>query len=373
MNNFHSITGVASMAWPAQRALCAILLMAGLLLAGCNRNSPDEPARPGQALASVNGEEITVLQLNEEIQRAGVPAMQQERARKQLLQALIDRTLLESEAAKRDLDRDPKVMQAVARARSLIIAQAYMQQRIGEAGRPSQAEVDAYFKAHPQFFASRRQFAMDQLIMPASAVTPALRTTFDRSSSLDDVTQFLDARQIGYGRAQVTRSTADLKPEVAAKLLAMPKGQLFYVQEGPRALLTALTGVRAAPVSLVIAAPQITEYLATRKSRELAQAEIGRLRATADIAYLNKDLAPDAATPGGKPAAVASLAGGPGAPRVAGAGPLATEATASGSGAVTATRAEAGMETRAEMGAETVANESNADKAALERGVAGLR
>lgn len=369
MNNHYCITGVASPARPAQHGLCAALLMAGLLLAGCNRNLPDEPARPGQALASVNGEEITVLQLNEEIQRAGVPATEHERARKQLLQALIDRTLLGREAAKRDLDRDPKVMQAVARARSLIVAQAYMQQRIGESGRPSQAEVDAYFTAHPQFFANRRQFAMDQLIMPASAVTPALRATFDRSSSLDDVTQFLDARQIGYGRAQVTRSTADLKPEVAAKLLAMPKGQLFYVQEGPRALLTALTEVRAAPVSLAIAAPQITHYLATRKSRELAQAEIQRLRATADIAYLNKALAPDAATPGAKPAAVASLAGGPGAARDAGAGPLVTEATASGAGAGIKTEAE----TSAVIGAKTGANEDSAAKAALERGVAGLR
>jgi peptidyl-prolyl cis-trans isomerase C len=325
------------------QAMAVAFLMAGVMLGGCNRDQPGAPARPGQALASVNGAEITVLQLNEEMQRAGVPAAQHEHASKQLLQALIDRTLLESEAAKRNLDRDPKVMQAIARARSLIIAQAYMQQRVGDAGRPSQADVEAYFNQHPQFFAKRRQFAMDQLIMPASAVTPALRATFDRSTSLDDVAQFLDARQIGYGRAQVTRSTADLKPEVAAKLSSMPKGQLFFVQEGPRALLTALTEVRDAPVSLAIAAPQITQFLANRKNKELAQAEIARLRATAQIAYLNKDLAPDASSRGSRPAtAAASLAGGAGA------------------GAEAAT---AGSDTR----------EGNADKEALERGVAGLR
>ncbi|MCB2487481.1 hypothetical protein KQ783_15645, partial [Listeria monocytogenes] len=77
-------------------------------------------------LASVTGEEITVLQLNEEMQRAGVPAAQQQTASKQLLPALIDRELLESAAAKEKIDRDPKVRQAIERARSLIIAQAYM-------------------------------------------------------------------------------------------------------------------------------------------------------------------------------------------------------------------------------------------------------
>jgi peptidyl-prolyl cis-trans isomerase C len=343
VNNLHQTIAASSIGRAAQHAVWVALLIAGVTLAGCSRDQPGEPAKPGQALASVNGEEITVLQLNEEMQRAGVPAAQHERAGKQLLQALIDRTLLENEAAKHNIDRDPKVMQAIARARSLIIAQTYMQQRVGDAGRPSQSDVEDYFNKHPHFFAKRRQFAMDQLIMPASAVTPALRATFDRSTSLDDVVQFLDARQIGYGRAQVTRSTADLKPEVAAKLLSMPKGQLFFVQEGPRALLTALTEVRDAPVSLAIAAPQISQFLATRQNKALAQAEIARLRATAQIAYLNKDLAPDAATRDGRPAtAAASLAGG--------AGPDAASSTASGA-----------------------ADDGSADKAALERGVAGLR
>lgn len=338
MTHFLKAGGVLPVSRVAWRAGLAALLVLGLMLAGCQRDQSAGAAKPGQALANVNGAEITVLQLNEEMQRAAVPASQKERASKGLLQALIDRTLLENEAAKHDIDRDPKVMQAIARARSLIIAQAYMQTRVGAAGAPTAADVDAYFKAHPQFFAQRRQFTMDQLIMPAVAVTPALRATFDRSTSLDDVTQFLDARQIGYGRARVTRSTADLKPEVVARLLALPKGQLFFVQEGGHGLLTALIEVRDAPVSLAIAAPQITQFLATRKSRELAQAEIARLRATAHIAYLNKDLAPDAATAAARPA-VASLAGGV-------------------SPAAAVAPAPAGEGT---------------DQSALERGVAGLR
>lgn len=343
------------------------VLMALVLLAGCNRNGPSDTARPGQALANVNGAEITVLQLNEELQRAAVPATQQERAGKQLLQALIDRTLLESEAARRDVDRDPKVMQAIARARSLIIAQAYMQQRIGNAGRPSQAEVQAYFNEHPQYFARRRQFALDQLIMPASSVTPALRAAVDHSTSLDDMALLLDARKIGYGRARLTRSTADLKPEVAARLLALSKGQLFFVQEGQRALLTVLTEVRDAPVSLTIAAPQITQFLATRKSRELAQAELHRLRATAHIAYLNKDFAPDAVPPGARPAAVALV-------------DAASTDLAQGAGVGTASEdgardrvSEENRDGGRDGGMDRGMDRDGPDKAALERGVAGLR
>jgi EpsD family peptidyl-prolyl cis-trans isomerase len=356
------------------RALGAALLMAGVALAGCNKDKPAGEAKPGQSLASVNGEEITVLQLNEEMQRASVPAARQQVASKQLLQALIDRELLESEASKEKIDRDPKVMQAIERARSLIIAQAYMQKRVGDVGRPSQVEVEEYFNKHPQFFSKRRQFAMNQLVMPASAVTPELRAAADKAKSLDDVALFLDAKQIQYGRAQVTRSTADLKPEISSKLLSMPKGQLFFVQEGPRAMLIAIDEVREAPVSLAIAAPQITQYLTNLKNKELAQAEIQRLRATAKIEYLNKDLAPDPATPGVSPAsgpgstpapgaASATLAGGPS--HGPGTGSLGGAATA-GSGIDSAAAAAAAP-------AAAAAGDSQPDKAALDRGVAGLK
>jgi len=280
-----------------KRVSTAALLLAAGAIAGCSGDKAPA-ARPGQALASVNGEEITVLQLNEEVQRAGVSAAQQQQASKQLLQALIDRALLQEEAAREKLDRDPKVMQAIERARSLIIAQAYMQKRIGDAGRPAEAEVQDYFDKNPQFFASRKQFTMNQLIMPAAAATPELRAVVDKARTLEEVAVMLDARKIGYGRAQVTRSTADLNPQLSSKLLSMPKDQIFFAREGARAMLISVADVVDAPVTLAIAAPQITQFLANRKNRELAQAEIGRLRSAAKIDYLHKEMAPDAAAAG---------------------------------------------------------------------------
>lgn len=367
MNSSHHHARPSLISLIPRRAVCAVVVMAGVALAGCNRDQPAAGAKPGQALASVNGEEITVLQLNEEMQRAGVPAAQQQVASKQLLQALIDRELLETEAAKEKIDRDPKVMQAIERARSLIIAQAYMQKAVGDTGRPTQSEIEEYYNQHPQFFASRRQFAMNQLVLPASAVTPELRAAADKASSLDEVAALLDTRKVAYGRAQVTRSTADLKPELASKLLAMPRGQLFLVQEGQRAMLIAIDAVRDAPVSLDIAAPQISQYLANRKNKELAQAEIQRLRATARIDYLNKDLAPSAATPAaiaGASAAPAALAG------LSDAGPADSPAAdAAMTGAVTAPVGAGGAGVGPAAGGGGV---GHADKAALDRGVAGL-
>jgi len=277
--------GSGSRGWAA----CGAALLVLAALAGCGDKAP--PARQGQALANVNGEEITVLQLNEEMQRAGVPAASQQQASKQLLQALIDRELLEQSAIGEKLDRDPKVMQAIERTRSLIVAQAYLQKRLAKVAPPTPAEVEAYYKEHPEFFDKRKQFSMEQLMLAAGDLTPEVRAAADGARSLEEVAVWLDAHGIKYGRAQVTRSTAELSPALSKKLLGLPKGQLFSVREGERAMLLSVAEVRDAPVPLTVAAPQIAQFLTTRKNKELAAAEVERLRKNAKIEYLNKDLA----------------------------------------------------------------------------------
>jgi peptidyl-prolyl cis-trans isomerase C len=283
----------------------AALLMAAAL-AGCGDQA--RQAKPGQALASVNGAEITVLQLNEELQRAGVSAAQQEAASKQLLQVLIDRQLLQGEAAREKLDRDPKVMQAIERARALIVAQAYLQKRMGNTARPSAAEVEDYFNKHPQYFSNRKQFVLNELIIAAGDLTPEVKAAVDSAASLEEVAAWLDARKIRYGRGQVTRSTADLNPQVSARLLAKQKGQLFVVKEGEQVVLFAVADVKAAPVTLQVASQQIEQFLINEKNKELAAAELARLRSGARIEYLNKSmaLAPKAAPAPAAPAAPAA-------------------------------------------------------------------
>ncbi len=289
-----------------RRLLCAALIIAAAALAACGNKARE--SKPGQALASVNGVEITVLQLNEELQRAGVGPAQQEAASKQLLQALIDRQLLQSAAANEKLDREPNVMQAIERAKALIVAQQYMQRRIGTPTRPTRAEVEDYFQKNPQFFAQRKQFSLQELVIASSDLTPELKAAAEAAKSLDEVAAWLQEHKVKFGRTQVTRSTTDLSPEMSSRLLAMQKGQLFVVREGERSLLISIADVREAPVTLDVAAQQIEQFLMNKRSKERAAAEMARLRAGARIEYLNKSMALDAKAapavlPGAAPAA----------------------------------------------------------------------
>jgi peptidyl-prolyl cis-trans isomerase C len=307
--------------------------LAAFALAACG--DKDAVAKPGQALASVNGEEITTMQLNEELQRANITPAQQEAASKQLLRVLVDRQLLQNEAAKEKIERDPKVMLAIERAKAMIVAQAYMQKKVGVPARPTPAEIADYFSQHPEFFARRKQFVLHQLMLATRDLTPQVQAAAGASKSLEEMAAHLDASKIKYTRNQVTRSSSDLAPELSNKLLTMPKGQLFAVREGERSLLIGIGEIKDAPVTLETASRQIEQFLVNKRNKDAAEAELARLRATARIEYMNKSLAPDAKA---APATVSAV--------LPAAAPAEVDSTA--------------------------ANDS-ADKAALERGVAGLK
>jgi len=261
---------------------------AGLLLILLSACGNKVEHKPGQALASVNGEEITVMQLNDELSRSNAPATQQEAARKQALEALIDRQLLISEASREKVDRDPRVVQAIERARSVILAQAYMQKRLGTPGKPTPADVEAYYSQNPQFFSQRKAFDMREIVLPTREVTDELKAVMDKTRSLDEVASWLDAHKVKYQKAQLSRSGSELPPELSAKLLALAKGQLFIVREGERSMLVTIADIRSSPVELDVARPQIEQYLVAKKGKEAAEQEVKRLRASAKIAYINQ-------------------------------------------------------------------------------------
>ncbi|WEF35683.1 EpsD family peptidyl-prolyl cis-trans isomerase [Pseudoduganella chitinolytica] len=272
-----------------RRVLSAgLLVLAAAVLSACGEKAEK---KQGQALASVNGEEITVLQLNEELTRVNPQMAQQEAARKQLLEALIDRQLLQSEAAKEKIDRDPKVVQAIERAKATIVAQAYLQKRIGTVARPTKAEVEAYYNQNPQFFSNRKQLDMRQLVLATADVTEEVKRAIDSAKSLEEVAAWLDEHKVKYGRAQLSRSTTELPPELSARLQAMPKGQLFIIREGARSMLISINEIKDAPVTLEQASGQIEQFLFNKKNKEAAEAAVKQLRSTAKIEYMNQPAA----------------------------------------------------------------------------------
>lgn len=279
----------------AQHAGLVLVLIATLgALTACG-NKDKAAGGSGQALVRVDGQEITVHELNDELARSNVPAAQRDAASKKLLADLVDRQLLDNAAMKDKIDRDPNVMAAIERAKAQIIAQAYMQKRLNTVARPTKEEIDKYYADHPDFFAERKQYDLEQIVLHNKDFGADLKAMIAPNKSLDDIAAWLKDHHIEFSRSGFSRSTVDMVPALTKKLKDMRKGQLFALQESGDNGATTIAVIRSIkedPARVDVADTQIGNFLLNQRNRESAEAEVTRLRAQAKIEYLHKQ--PDA-------------------------------------------------------------------------------
>ncbi|MBV8623011.1 MAG: EpsD family peptidyl-prolyl cis-trans isomerase [Herbaspirillum sp.] len=268
----------------------AALLVLGVL-AACGRQAQ---VSSGQALASVDGQEITIHQLNAELGKGAA-----REASKQTLDGLVARQLLVNAARKEKLDSNPTVLADMERARDLVLAQSYVQMKLARPSRPTQQDLDAFYDQHPDWFAQRQQFEFAELVIDKASVNEELNKMMAGARPLEDVAAWLQKQHIPFTRLQVTKSSMDLPAPMLEGVKKMEKGQLFIVNEGNVAILAALADVRNAPLSRAAATQQIEQLLFSQRQGEITEQAVARMRSDARIVYFDsaKTLKDSNATP----------------------------------------------------------------------------
>lgn len=260
-----------------------IFFLVIFLLDACS----NKEKKVGQVMAKVDGEEITVLQINDELRRSGLSFDNQDVATKRLLETLIDRQLILAEALRHKVDRSPETLQAIERARSQIIVQAYLKKAMSQISKPTANDIHEYFIAHPEYFTKRKQFDLQQLILAANDVNNELKSIIDDAHNLESVATWLDKHNVKYKRGSLSRNTSDMPEMVVDKLKEMKRGQLFIISEGENTMLNFISDIKSSPVSEKASLTQIEQYLYNKKTKEAMDAELTHLRSLAKIEYQN--------------------------------------------------------------------------------------
>lgn len=279
--------------------LAFLLVMLGLMTSCGNKTSD---AKAGQSIARVNGDEITVHQLNNELQRANVQPGQQAEAGKQIARALVDRQILVQEALKARLDRNPRVMQAVESAKAQILAQAYLEEKVSSLAKPTEAEIADYRAKHVDIFANRKVYVMDELSFATEGNAQALQDLSNSAKTLEEVTKWLDEHQVRHARGQAVHAAETLPPELLAKISEMVVGEIIFINVNGRTVAGRMLEIKDAPISENDSKPLIERIVVAQKRKQVAESELERLRAAAKIEYINKSFEPGLATKATKPA-----------------------------------------------------------------------
>jgi EpsD family peptidyl-prolyl cis-trans isomerase len=300
---------------------------AGLALSGCDQVKKlvggGKPT--GQVVATVNGEEITSLQLRTELGNFSSrdPAIMKA-AQQQALQRIILRKLLAEEARKEKLDKGADYTLQVERGQETLLAQLYQRKLAGQTSQPTRADAEAFVAAHPEMFANRRVLFVDQVIAAPSKVPPEKLRPL---KSLAEVKALLASEGVQYQDNAVVLDTLTGNPELVKAVNNLPPGEVFVIPQGQSLLFNQVTATRAAPFTGDMATAFAMNALRGQKAQEFVTKKITDMRKAAEskITYNPAYKPPPPPKPGAKapapaagaPAAAAPAAGADAAPAAA--------------------------------------------------------
>lgn len=243
-----------------------------------------------QVAAKVNAEEITVHQINSVLARTpNIPPEAAVKAKFEILNKLIDQQIAKQQAVEQKLDRKPAVMQAIEAARNEILARAYLEQVAAAQARPTAEEIKSYFNAHPELFAERRIFDLEEIVLAQQpGLAAKLREQSTKIRSMPDFAAWLKSQNIPFAPNRGVRPAEALPLDLLPQIHGMKDGEIRVIENNERLYVFRVAGSKKAPVTESQATPRIQLFLTNQRSRDVVVAEITRLKKAANIEYVGE-------------------------------------------------------------------------------------
>lgn len=254
-------------------------IVLGVLVAGCNRKAE------GQTVAVVNGDEITVPDLNFALSTTKVPDGADEKdVRSQVLQQLVDRRLLAEQAQKEGIDKSPDYLNRKRRTDEDLLISMLADRRLKSAQLPSDRDIQTYMAAHPEAFAGRETWGLDQI----SYLTPTDKGILGEiaaTHSIDALIGVLQKHNITFNRQKNRLDTSAMPVEIYTKLNTLPAGEPFVVPFGNRSVASSITAREPHPVAGDAAKPVAVETIRKTQTAKSLEGLLKSLRSSSKIEY----------------------------------------------------------------------------------------
>lgn len=263
-----------------------ITLVLALGLGGCSKKEGDKPTT--QVVAKVNGTEISLHQVNHLLGKAGtVPPGQLERARKAVVDRLIDQELLAAKAVEEKLDRTPETLMAIEMARREILARARIEQLLSAANKLGPGDVTRYYGAHPELFSERQVYNLQEIVFPPQKDgLGEIKALVDKGVSMSEIQEFLKSRNIQFAGNSGVRAAEQVPLEFLKTLHKAKEGQMFLTSSEQGNTIVKVVGLRRVPADEATASPAIRKFLSNQLVAETSANELKALRGTAKIEYV---------------------------------------------------------------------------------------
>lgn len=260
-------------------ALMGGIFAAGLFISGCHK----EPK--GQVVAIVNGDEVSMQELNAELQAIRMPVTTDRNAvRNQVLQRLIDRKLIVQKAREQGLDKTPEFVTRQRQLEENLLASMLGQKIATTVPMPDDHDITQYIADNPTQFGGRQRLLLDQIRF--AAPTDAKRLMALRNAhSLDDIAADLQTLGVRFSRGKGAIDTGPLDPQLTGLINRLPPGEPFVLPSNGEFVASVVVGRDSIPTPAGLARRAAAQLVRQRELTAESKAQVARERAGAEVKY----------------------------------------------------------------------------------------
>ena len=230
-------------------------LLTAALLAGCDKQ-PE-----GQVVAVVNGDEVTMQELNAELGNAQLPeGAARDEIRNRALDNIVNRRLLAGLAKEQGIDDSPEFIVRRRQLEEALLVQMLAQQTARPMKQPTSQEVSEFVARNPQVFANRAILTVDQVRFPNPANQDYLKA-LEPAKSMAEVVTTLNRLGIRFERGTTRIDTATMQREMFNRISAIGSSEPFVIPGPAGVAVSQIVSSQSAPLPANQVTPTATRMI----------------------------------------------------------------------------------------------------------------
>lgn len=263
----------------------SLVLVAALVLSmsACGKKSDDRAE--AKAAVKVNGQVIGAAEIEPKAGNMDGPhkgSVSGERLKK-----IVDMELLRQAAVDSRLDADEKISARIASANRMILSTAYLEKALAAIGKPTEAEISAFYSQNPARFAERKQYEFNEFsiqVSPEKAVET--QAQLGKLKKPQDFEQWLNANNIAHSSTPVSVMSDQLPEDVLQKILTVPIGGNTVLSSKGQMNVIFVLAAQLQPIALAQAQSDAARMLMEKRKHDMLENTLKQLRDKAKIEFV---------------------------------------------------------------------------------------
>ncbi|MHB8422202.1 MAG: peptidylprolyl isomerase [Leptospirales bacterium] len=260
----------------------ALLTALPLFFASCNQSTSTQ----SDELAKVGDISITKTDLTKKLGGMGLNASKDPNVTSELLNQMVDNSLLVMEARKEGLDKTPEFRRKLNSYENQLLRKSILKKDVDSKVKVSDADITAYYTKHQKEIRQPGYVVVRQVIFPSESIAKKMAPRLKRKGAFSKTIKTFSGGPVG----KLYEGT--VPPKFISYFFGVPAGSVT----GPVTLKDGVhyfkidQSVQGVQLTMEQARDGIRNYLSNQQNKSLYQALVNHLRSTTTVKINNKAL-----------------------------------------------------------------------------------